>query len=94
MIIAIVLLIFMAIAVFSPNDSSRLTDYDLYGDIDPFIYEKCMANGEYKKGYTSAKKSINNTSGAEKLLIKARNSLTMGDFDRGWKDACKEYLNK
>lgn len=94
MIIAIILLILMAIAVFSPNDSNNLTDYELYGDIDPLIYGKCMASEDYKKGYFSAKSSINNENDVEEIINQARNSLTMDDFDRGWKDACKEYLNK
>lgn len=37
---AIILLIIMAIAIFSPNDSQYLTDYELYGTDDLDEYEK------------------------------------------------------
>jgi len=39
---AIVILIFMAIAIFNPNDSQHLTDYELYGTDDLDEYEKSM----------------------------------------------------
>jgi len=42
-IVAVVLLIVLAIGVFSPNDNQHLTDYDLYG-MDADEYEEHMKN--------------------------------------------------
>lgn len=42
MIIGIIFLILLAICVFAPNSSRKLTDYELYGTDDLEEYEKAM----------------------------------------------------
>lgn len=47
---------------------------------------------EYKRGYTSAEEVIVKGQKAVDLLNQAKNSLTNDDFDKGWKQCCKDYL--
>lgn len=45
LIIAVILIIVLAVAVFSPRDNKQLTDYELYG-MDADEYEKHMRDGK------------------------------------------------
>jgi len=52
-----------------------------------------MKTKKYLRGYNSAKTLIiGYDKSAEDLLKQARASLTNDDFDKGWKDACKEHI--
>ena len=65
-IIVIIGLIMMSWGVFGCHDSDNVTDFELYGDIDPYIYGKCQENKEYERGYLLAREEIKNTDNAKK----------------------------
>lgn len=92
-IISVFMLLALSIAVFSNTGSNPLSDYELYGDIDPTIYGNCMASKEYERGYLSAKEKIlQKKFNPLTLLNETKNDLDVDDFNKGWKDACKEHL--
>lgn len=92
MLLIIIILICLSIGVFSPNDNKQITDFELYGDIDPFIYGKCMASKEYEKGYLSAKKLIisDKLISLTSLEIEKNKLSNNNDFHKGWED----FFNK
>lgn len=47
---------------------------------------------DYKRGHNSAKKAIKEGKDAETLLGEARSSLTYDDWDRGWRQACRNSM--
>ena len=92
-ILALLFLAILAFTVFSSSSNNEITDYELYGDIDPHIYGECMASKEYERGYLSAKKMIEeNKHNPITLLNEAKNDLEEDDFFRGWKRGCKEHI--
>jgi hypothetical protein len=49
---------------------------------------------EFQRGYNLAKKAIQGGADPKELLNQSRSSLTIDDFDRGWKQACREGIEK
>ena len=49
---------------------------------------------EYGRGYESALKAIKRGDNPQELLNQSGGSLTIDDFDRGWKTACKESISQ
>lgn len=92
-IIYVFLLLVLLVGIFSSRGNSPLSDYELYGDIDPIIYGNCMASKEYERGYSSAIEMIKQKKfNPLTLLNEAKNDLTVDDFNKGWKDGCREHL--
>lgn len=93
-VLVIVLIVVMAWGLFGNHGGiNQVTDFELYGDIDPYNYGKCQANKEYERGYLSARSEIDKGLNPTKLLNQVRSSLSNDKFDEGWRDACKEYIN-